>query len=219
MSDGLDRDRIPPDPATLITALARALADVHLGHVGQGCAEGDAGLVTLDHRGAAELVAAAVRDGWVPSEASPYRRAGAATVAEVVADAAGDIGRRSGSSTTTIGRATFANLVLAVPDAGVELSASSNLTFRRTRSNPAQRPTFATWSDAASSDPYRDLALAAADVIATFGPGAVLGFVEAYSTENPSIDPIDPLRLDWWSMVVAVIGSSTSHHPSGPAAS
>lgn len=219
MSDGLDRDRIPPDPATLITALAHALAEVHLGHVGQGCAEGDAGLVTLDHRGAAELVAAAVRDGWAPSDESPYRRAGAATVAEVVADAAGDIERRSGLLTTTIGRATFTNLVLAVPDAGAALSATSNLTFRRTRSTPAHRPTFATWSNAASSDPYRDLALAAADVIATFGPGAVLGFVEAYSTANPSIDPIDPLRLDWWSMVVAVIGSSTSHHPSGPAAS
>lgn len=218
MSDELDRDRIPPDPATLITALAGALADVHLGRSGHG-AVGDVGLIALDHGRAADLVCAAVSEGWVPSLSSPYHRAGASTVAEVVANGVTDVERRAGSPTVTIGRATVANLVPAVTDGLLDVGTTPNITFRRATSTSTDRPSFAAWSDAASADPYRDLALAAADVIAAFGPGAVLGFVAAYSAANPSIEPIDPIRLDWWTMVTAVIGTSASLGRGGLAAS
>ena len=177
MTDELDGDRIPPDPATLITALAEALADVHLGRNAMHSDNSGDDLITFDHRSAADLVTAAALAGRVPAEGSPFRRAGAATVAEVVVDGVGDIERRSDSLTATIGLATFRNLVLARPDAGAELSAAANLTFRRPRSTAVDRPAFAEWSDAASSDPYRDLAIAAAEVIATFGSIVVGGSI------------------------------------------
>lgn len=220
---GLDRDRIPPDPATLITALAEALADLHLGRISPALAPVGVGLHTLDHRSAAEMVAVAVADGWAPPDESPYFRAGAARLSKVVADGVERFQARSNSLEpaipllcSTIGRATFANLALAVPSPDSELSTSPNLTFRRSRSVASERSRFVVWDDAASSDPYRDLAIAAADVIATFGAGAVLGFVAAYATANPGIEPIDPIRLDWWSMVTTVLGASASPDPSTP---
>lgn len=215
-ASAMDIDRIPPDPAALITGLAQALAAVHLGEITDVVMsagdEGDDGEPqrSFDHAAAAGAVAAAIHAGWTPPEGSPYERVGSATIGAVVAAGLIDVGERHGpdAAVMTIGDATLVNLVLPPRPLVAALSAASNLTFRRTRSTTTGSPCFRSWTGAALSDPYRDLSVAMADVVATFGPGAVLGFVEAYATANPGVEPMDPIRLDWWSMVTAVLGTA-----------
>ncbi len=221
---GIDVDRIPPEPSVLISALARALAAVHDGaapDAASDSASGGAGPATTAHDGAPgmeelrpvdalELVEEAVTAGWEPPPGSPYAPAGAGRLVEVLRDGLQRATDRSDGPVPTIGRATFANLVLpGGDDDGDELSGAANITFRRSPRR-TEAPHFADCDDAAWSDPYRDLAVAAADVVATFGPGAVLGFTAAYAAARPTIEPVDPIRLDWWSIVAAVIGSDRS---------
>lgn len=214
-ASALEVDRIPPDPAALIPALAAALAAVHLSEGVERAAEADrcsAVRRTFDHASAARSVAARIVAGWNPPEGSPYQRAGADALGAAVASLAVEVARRAGGDvlTTTIGDATFANLVSPMPLAEGELATAVNLTFRRSPMHPTEPPRFASWADAARSDTYRDLSVAMADVVTTFGPGAVLGFIEAYVTANPGVEPVDPIRLDWWSMVTAVLGAAPS---------
>lgn len=199
---GLDVDRIPPDPAVLVTALAQAVAAVHDGTDEEACDTSELPrLRTADALAAAE---GAVADGWTPSAGSPYAGVEPDRIVEVLRDGAARAEQRSSTPVPTIGRATFANLMLPEPGDGPDLSGAPNLTFRRP-SKRSERPRFADSSDAALSDPYRDLAVAAADVVATFGPGAVLGLTAAYVEARPSIEPLDPIRLDWWSLAAAVL--------------
>ena len=225
---GIDVDRIPPEPSVLISALARALAAVHDG-AAPDSTSGATGPAMTAHDGAPEmeelrpvdaleLVEEAVTAGWEPPPGSPYAPTGPGRLVEVLRDGVERATDRSDGPVPTIGRATFANLVLPSGDGdGDELSGAPNITFRRSprRTEP---PHFADCDDAAWSDPYRDLAVAAADVVATFGPGAVLGFTAAYAAARPSNEPLDPIRLDWWSIVAAVIGSDRSVRSDRPAA-
>jgi hypothetical protein len=216
---GLDVDRIPPEPSVLISALARALAALHDG----GPTDLDGGATAGERMpemhlrpvDALELVRDAVAAGWEPPVGSPFAPIGAERLVEVLRDGVVRATARSDGPVPTIGRATFANLVLPrTDDASAALSGATNITFRRStrRTDP---PHFARCDDAAWSDPYRDLAVAAADVVVTFGPGAVLGFTTAYVEARPLIEPLDPIRLDWWSLVAAVIGSDRGD-PGGP---
>lgn len=225
----LDVENIPADPAAVIAALASALAAVHLGRADRPATDGP----VLDHAVAAEAAASAIDSGWTPPAGSQFERVAAATLRSVVLTGLDRVRSRPGSDllTWTIGDATFANLALPAapmlsaaptlntdpvlttdptlpaPKPGAGLSGAANVTFRTRTDRSTALPSFASTDHAALSDPYRDLAMAMVDVIATFGPGAVLGFVEAYANANPGVEPVDPIRLDWWSMVTAVIGS------------
>ncbi|UDY36818.1 hypothetical protein [Dermatobacter hominis] len=200
---GLDVDRIPPDPAVLIGALGRAAAAVHDGRSPLGSDR--ASLPRLRPSDAVSVVEAAVAAGWRAPEGSPYAPVEPSRLLAVLGDGLDRVTERATDEVPTIGRATFDNLVLAEPAGEPSLGGSANLTIRRSpRRVPP--PTFVDEGDAALSDPYRDLAVAAADVVATFGPGAVLGLTAAYVEARPSIEPLDPVRLDWWSIVAAVTG-------------
>ncbi len=206
-SDDVACGAIPPDPAAVVTALARALAAAHDGvHPGLHVERLD----LLDPAGAIEEVAAAVDSGWIPPPGSPYERVAPGRLLEVLGAGAERVLQRSGRPVPTVGRATVANLHARAatghgsgPPAG-DIAVAANITLRR-RAASAPTQSFVDLSDAASSDPHRDLAVAAADVVATFGAGAVLAFAEAYTTARPSFDQIDPVLLDWWSMVAAVL--------------
>jgi aminoglycoside phosphotransferase len=60
---------------------------------------------------------------------------------------------------------------------------------------------FADWTDAALADPYRDLALAARDVLQRFGPAPIQAFFGLYG-----LDRADPVRLDWY-LLAAELGA------------
>ena len=199
---GLDVDRIPPDPAVLVTALAQAVAAVHDGP--SASTTDSAALPGFPPSEALAAVERAVAGGWIPTPGSPYEGVEPERILAVLRDGAARAEERSSAPVPTIGRATFANLVLPDPGEAPDLSGASNLTFRRP-SRTRVPPRFADSSHAALSDPYRDLAVAAADVVATFGPGAVIGLTAAYVEARPSIEPLDPIRLDRWSLVAAVL--------------
>jgi hypothetical protein len=203
---GIDVDRIPPEPAVLVTALAQAIAAVHDGS--DPAATEAAARRALSPSHALVDAEAAVARGWTPLDGSPYAAVGAEKVLAVLRDGAERAAARSTEPVPTIGTATFSNLVLPDPGDDPGLSGSANLTFRRSPRR-LHRPGFADHAAAALSDPYRDLAVAAADVVATFGPGAVLGLTAAYVEARPSIEPLDPIRLDWWSLVAAVLGDGS----------
>jgi hypothetical protein len=202
---GLDVERLPPDPSALIGALGRALAAVHDGGT-HGGIDGAIELPELRPADALGVVERAVAAGWRAPDRSPYAAVEPGRLLDVLRDGLDRVVERSTGAVPTIGRATFANLVLPEPDADAPVSTSANLTFRARR--PAPAPTFVDHGEAARSDPYRDLAVAAADVVATFGPGAVLGLTAAYVEARPAIEPLDPIRLDWWSIVAAVTGGA-----------
>jgi aminoglycoside phosphotransferase len=57
---------------------------------------------------------------------------------------------------------------------------------------------FTGWDDAAVSDPYRDLAVAAADVAGTLGPMLVPVFFERYGDAGTDLGAPDPVAVDWY---------------------
>lgn len=59
---------------------------------------------------------------------------------------------------------------------------------------------FADWSGAALGDRYLDLAIAARDVAAVFGPAPVQAFFGEYGLQRP-----DPVRLDWYLLAVELV--------------
>lgn len=216
---GLPLDSFPPEPAVAITALARTLAAVHDGvHPGLDVDR----LVRLDPAGALEEVSRAVDGGWAPPPGSPYGRVEPRRLLEVLSAGVDRATERSGHPVPTVGRATFVNLTpldpseTGAPRSGSGVDVAANITFHRRRAALSTHR-FVDVADAAVSDPHRDLAVAAADVVTTFGAGAVIGFVEAYVTARPSVDQLDPILLDWWSMVAAVIAPAPA--ATGPSAS
>lgn len=207
----------------LVAALGRALAALHDGSL---IGIGPEPLAVLDPTDALDEVARLIDAGWSPPPGSAYERVRPARLVEALTAGLQETTDRSGPRVPTIGRATIANLCSlggteAGPGtAGVGIEVASNITFRR-RHTPAPAHGFDDHDRAALSDPYRDIATAAADVVSTVGAGAVIGFIDAYVSARPAIEPLDPIRLDWWSMVAAVLEpplvgpaksrSSTSH--------
>lgn len=63
----------------------------------------------------------------------------------------------------------------------------------------AHRQGFRDWSELVVADRHRDLALACADIISHCGPAGLAVFLDGYG-----IDRVDPVRLDWYSHVVAL---------------
>lgn len=59
---------------------------------------------------------------------------------------------------------------------------------------------FADWSGAALGDRYLDLAIAARDVAAVFGPAPIQAFFGEYGLEHP-----DPVRLDWYLLAAELV--------------
>lgn len=219
LSGGLPPDSFPPEPAVVITALARTLAALHEGvHPGVDVDR----LVRLDPAGALEVVSRAVDSGWAPPPGSPYGRVEPRRLLEILSADVDRATERSGHPVPTVGQATFANLApldpsaTGAPRSGSGVDVAANITFRRRRAALSTHR-FVDLTDAASSDAHRDLAVAAADVVTTFGAGAVIGFVEAYVTARPSIGHLDPILLDWWSMVAAVIAPASA--ATGPSTS
>ena len=59
---------------------------------------------------------------------------------------------------------------------------------------------FEDWSGAALGDRYLDLAIAARDVAAIFGPAPIQAFFGEYGLELP-----DPVRLDWYLLAAELV--------------
>jgi aminoglycoside phosphotransferase len=57
------------------------------------------------------------------------------------------------------------------------------------------------WARVAVADPHLDLAVAARDVVARLGPPMVPVLARSYGAES-----IDPIRLDWYSLAIELIG-------------
>lgn len=203
------------DPSAVVTSLARALAAIHDGRVAIG-----SDLVLLEPAEVVVQAQDAVDRGWTPPRGSPYERVAPAHLLQGLR-ARVEAMVLDESPGQTIGLATISNLdpaTVAVatstdPDRDgevlEELSGAPNVTFRvrRVRSGaPADRSQFVDRSGAALADRHRDLAVAAADVVATFGAGAVIGFVEAYAGARRDPESVDLVRLDWWSMAAAILG-------------
>lgn len=208
------QDLLTLDPSAVVTSLARALAAIHDGDVAVG-----SDLVVLEPAEIVVRAEDAVGRGWTPPPGSPYERVAPARLIQGLRARVGAMALHA-SPGRTIGLATIANLdpaTVAVAastdpdrDGAVldELSGAPNVTFRvrRTRSGaPVDPPQFVDHRGAALADHHRDLAVAAADVVATFGAGAVIGFVEAYARARRDLDSVDLVRLDWWSMATAIL--------------
>lgn len=216
---------LPLDPSVVVSLLARSIAAVHDGRSVPGIAEDPP---RLDPRGVLDAARAALADGRRPPPGSPYGRSTPARLLEVLAAGLDEVVARSVRPVPTIGDATVTNLdVTTVPrsaEIGGSLLGSAartdvrvtpvTLTARSGRSRADAVAAFREHRHAAMADPYRDLAIACADVVATFGPGAVIGFVQAYTSARPAVGPIDPVRLDWWSLAGALVGPGPSPVPS-----
>lgn len=70
-------------------------------------------------------------------------------------------------------------------------------TFDRLRFVDHEPIGFSDWSHAGLADPYLDLAVAARDVAARFGPAPIHAFFDQYGLDRP-----DPVRLDWYLLAV-----------------
>lgn len=221
----IDPESVPPDPGELVALLATALASFHRSPEPPGARR----LTPAEARAA---VASAVRSGRRPDPSSPYARLQPERLVDAVAAGVDRVAERAGEPVPTIGRATFANLAPVVDRSdvgGVGLAAAANITFRR-GSGPSPGAGFIRTDRVAISDHHRDLAVAAADVVATFGPGAVPAFLDAYDRARlGSVRPgagsssadgrnpvVDPIRLDWWSTVVSVLGPDRGREDPGP---
>jgi aminoglycoside phosphotransferase len=66
-------------------------------------------------------------------------------------------------------------------------------TFGRLRFDGPTPLGFDDWSAAGLADPHLDLAAAARDLVARFGPAPIHAFFEHYASHRP-----DPVRLDWY---------------------
>lgn len=193
----------PLDATVALRGLARTMARLHEGRlaVPEGVvveALTVSGVVARAEGIVAELEGLASDGASVPmtggaggagaaaeATGSPYGHLDRGRLLDVLKSGAAVVEERCGGRVVTIGRATVANLVLT--------SAIDDATFR-------------VWGDAASADPYRDLAAATASVVSSFGPGAVLGFMDAYAAARPAVEPLDLVRLDWWSLAVDLMG-------------
>lgn len=190
------------DPATSVAALGRTLADVHDGRlVGPDVGRLSA-LSAADALGRVELALAT--GAALSLEGTPFDRMGPGRLVEALRSGVASVVQRCSTTVPTVGRATIGNLDLAgMAASSPELSGSPNLVFRPGRRS-AGGAAFRDWGQAALADPYRDLAVAAADVVATVGAAGVLALTEAYVAARPSIEPLDLIRLDWWSMLAAL---------------
>ncbi len=62
---------------------------------------------------------------------------------------------------------------------------------------------FEDWSESVIGDPYFDLALAARDILSTFGPQPIQAFFGEYGLQHP-----DPVRLDWYLLAAELCAVS-----------
>lgn len=153
------------DAERTIGHLAAALAALHHAAVSPAELRADAAVV-IDP---AVLVArAAESDGEV---GAAYRHMPRARLVQILADGAGRATAAPEQLVLCQGIPTLANLRLEGPD-------------------PIG---FADWSAAGLADPYLDLALAARDLVARFGPAPIQAFFDLYGVVRA-----DPVRLDWY---------------------
>jgi len=207
----LTPDDLPPDPGALVDLLARALARRHDRLPPDPGRDGP----ELDASDALDRARHAVASGWTPHSGSPFERVEPARLLDALDAGLERVRARSNPPVPTIGRARFSNLALPRADTAEPLVATAaNIRLHRRR---AGRPSaqFRLEDRAAVADPHRDLAVAAADVVSTFGPGAVPAFLDAYSRARHRSDGsevVDPILLDWWSMIAAIVEDDRDHH-------
>lgn len=188
----------PMDATVVLTGLARTLARLHDGRLS---APDRVVVESLEPHQVVALAAVAVSEHGgsntgpgATAGPSPYSHLSPSRLLRVLRDGVAHVETRGVSPVTTIGRATIENL-------DVSLLATAGVT---TPGAIGSAP-FRDWGRAATADPYRDLAVASASVVGAFGPGAVLGFMDAYTAERPSVEPIDLVRLDWWSLALELL--------------
>ena len=86
----------------------------------------------------------------------------------------------------------------AAPDAGSLVLSHGRPTFAALRLDGPTPIGFADWADVALADPHLDLAVAARDLVARFGPAPIHAFFEHYGNAFEDPAPPDPVRLDWY---------------------
>ena len=153
--------------------------------------------------------------GWTPHAGSPFERVEPARLLDALDAGVERVRSRSNPPVPTIGRARFANLALPRSDIAEPLVATAaNIRLHRRSTDRPSAP-FRLEDRAAVADPHRDMAVAAADVVSTFGPGAVPAFLDAYSRtrrRDQGVEVVDPILLDWWSMIAAIVEDDRDHH-------
>ncbi|MHB1139559.1 MAG: phosphotransferase [Microthrixaceae bacterium] len=81
----------------------------------------------------------------------------------------------------------------ASPAPGDLVLSHGHPTFAQLRFDGATPVGFDGWTRVGLADPHLDLAAAARDLVALFGPAPIHAFFEHYGVERP-----DPVRLDWY---------------------
>jgi len=158
------------DPERTVGLLAGALARLHDLAVPAG-----AGPVLAPARLVARARAAVAAGLTVDGMSAAYSHMDPSRLVEVLAD----------------GEAAMADLWMPALTHG-------SPTLQRLQCVDGAAQGFDRWGDAAVSDPYRDLAVAAQDVAATLGPMLVPVLFERYGDARPGYGAPDPVRVDWY---------------------
>ena len=160
------------DAERTIGSLASSLASVHRCPVQPATlvAEPDL-LLTTDHLVELALKSAEA-DHANPGEVSaPYRHMSRVRLTQILQDGAKSIEQKSAHPVLLQGAPRLSNLRFS----GQDLIG------------------FEDWTQAAIGDSYFDLAIAARDLLNTFGPQPIQAFFGEYGLQHP-----DPVRLDWY---------------------
>ena len=157
------------DPERTVGLLARALARLH----GLGVPTGAVPVLRPDDL--VDRARSAVAAGRTTADLAPaYAHMAPDRLVAALADGVGP--RRDAAPVLTHGAPTLARLICAD---GAAVG-------------------FVGWDDAAVSDAYRDLAVAAADIAGTLGPMLVPVFFERYRDARSDLGAPDPVAVDWY---------------------